>query len=250
MGKLDGKIAIVTGGTSGIGLATAKKFVEEGAFVFITGRGQGDLDAAVKFLGEHAHGVQGDVAKLADLDRLYEIVKATKGRVDIVFANAGIANQNAPLGSITEDQYDRNFDINVKGLLFSVQKALPLMQAGGTILLNGSVATIKGFPATSVYAATKAAVRALARSWTLDLKERNIRVNVISAGPTDTPAFGKSGISEEQIKQTKAFMSTIVPLGRLGTSDEIAKAALFLVSEDSSYIAGAELFVDGGLAQV
>jgi NAD(P)-dependent dehydrogenase (short-subunit alcohol dehydrogenase family) len=250
MGKLDGKIAIVTGGTSGIGLATAKKFIDEGAFVFVTGRGQAELDGAVKLLGTQAHGVQGDVAKLSDLDRLYETVRSKKGRVDIVFANAGVANQNAPLGSITEEQFDLNIDINLKGLLFTVQKALPLMPAGGVILLNGSVATIKGFPATSVYGATKAAVRALARSWTLDLKEKKIRVNVISAGPTDTPAFGKFGMNEEQVQQLKTGIASAVPLGRLGESEDVAKAALFLVSDDSSHVAGTEIFVDGGMAQV
>jgi NAD(P)-dependent dehydrogenase (short-subunit alcohol dehydrogenase family) len=250
MKKFDGKIAVVTGGTSGIGLATAKAFIDEGAFVFITGRGQSDLDAAVKKLGANSFGVQGDVSKLADLDRLYEIIQKTKGHVDIVFANAGVANQNAPIGSITEEQYDQNVAINVKGLLFTVQKALPLMRAGGSVLLNASVASSKGFPGMSVYGATKAAVRNLARTWTLDLREKKIRVNVISAGPTEVEGLAKLGMTAEQLELFKAGMGAAVPLGRMAAPSEIARAAVFLVSEDSSYVAGAELFVDGGMAQV
>jgi NAD(P)-dependent dehydrogenase (short-subunit alcohol dehydrogenase family) len=248
-GKLAGKVAVVTGGNSGIGLATAKRFVAEGASVVVTGRRQPELDAAVKEIGGSTIGVRGDVSNLADLDRLYETVKRKHGRVDVVFANAGGA-EFAPLGSITEEHYDKTFDTNVKGVLFTVQKALPLMPDGGSIILNASIVGVKGMEAFSVYSATKAAVRSFARTWTTDLKDRKIRVNAISPGPIETPAIDKLAPTEEQGKQFRSGMVSGVPLGRMGTPDEIAKAAVFLASDDSSFVAGIDLFVDGGLAQV
>src|SRR5687767_13889838 len=247
--KLEGKIAVITGGNSGIGLGTAKRFVDEGAFVFITGRRQEELDAAVKEIGRNVVGVRGDVANLADLDRLYAAVKERKGRVDVVFANAG-GGEFLPLGQITEAHYTKWFDVIVKGLLFTVQKALPLMSPGGSIVLNASIVSVKGTPAFSVYSATKAAVRSFARTWTMDLKDRGIRVNVVSPGPIETPAMDGLVRTPDELKQFKAGMTAAVPLGRLGQPDEIAKAVVFLASEDSSYVAGVELFVDGGFAQV
>ena len=249
MGKLEGKIALVTGGNSGIGLASAKRFVNEGAYVFITGRRDRELAAAVKKIGRNVIGVQGDVSNFGDLDRLFEQVKREKGKLDIVFANAGTA-QLASFGDITEEHYDTIFTINVKGVLFTVQKALALMRDGGSIVLNASIFGSKGPAGWSVYSATKAAVRSFARTWTADLKDRRIRVNAVSAGYTDTPGLGglleASGAGDEL---RKAISST-VPLGRFGTPDEIAKAVVFLASDDSSYVTGAELFVDGGVAQV
>ena len=217
--KLQGKIAVITGGTTGIGLATAKLFVKEGAYVFITGRRHKELDDAVKAIGSNVTGVQGDIAKLTDLDRLYETV-ATKGRIDVVFANAGVA-EFAPLGTITEEHFDKLFDINVKGTLFTVQKALPLMKDGGSIILNGSVASVKGTAAFGVYGATKAALRSFVRTWTSDLKDRHIRSNVISPGPTDTPVI------DGQPADAIARIVSTIPMGRMGGPDEIAKAALF-----------------------
>ena len=246
-GKLEGRVAVITGGNSGIGLATAKQFVTEGAYVFITGRRQAELDAAVKEIGNNVTAVQGDVAKIADLDKLYDLVKMTTGRVDIVFANAGIA-ELAPLGEITEEHFDRIIGINVKGLVFTVQKALPLMPKGGSIILNASIVASKGLPAWSVYSATKAALRSFARTWTADLKGRRIRVNAISPGYIETP--GLNGVLGPMAEQTKEMLSSGVPLGRFGTPDEIAKAVVYLASDDSSYMTGAELFVDGGVAQV
>jgi len=248
-GKLEGKVAVVTGGNSGIGLATAKRFATEGAKVVVTGRRQPELDAAVKEIGHGAVGVRGDVADLADLDRLYAIVKEKYGRVDVVFANAG-GGEFAPLGQITEEHFDKAFDTNVKGLLFTVQKALPLMPDGGAIILNASIVSIKGMEAFSVYSASKAAVRSFARSWTADLKARKIRVNAVSPGPIETPAIDALAGSEEKSREFKAGMAAQVPLGRVGTPDEIAKVAVFLASDDASYVAGVELFVDGGMAQV
>jgi len=245
MGKLDGKIALVTGGNSGIGLATAKQFVKEGAYVFITGRRDPELAAAVKGIGANVTGVQGDVSNLADLDRLFAQIEREKGKLDIVFANAGVAKY-APLGTITEEFYDSIFDINVKGVLFTVQKALPLLSDGASIILNASVVGSKGFASNSVYSATKAAVRSFARTWTTDLKDRRIRVNAVSPGYTDTPPWHSLEAAEEQMKA----ISNTVPLGRFGTPEEIAKAVVFLASDDSSYITGTELFVDGGVAQV
>src|SRR5438874_10528197 len=249
MGKLEGKIALITGGNGGIGLATAKQFVNEGAYVFITGRREQELAAAVKEIGRNVTGVQGDVSSLGDLDRLFAQIKREKGRLDIVFANAGVAKY-VPLGSITEELYDSIFDINVKGLLFTVQKALPLLPDGASIILNASIVASKGLSSNSVYSATKAAVRSFARTWTTDLRQRRIRVNAISPGPIDTPGLSKLMASSEASQQRMAAISTIVPLGRLGTPDEIAKAVVFLASDDSSYITGTELFVDGGFAQV
>ena len=249
MGKLEGKIALITGGNSGIGLATAKQFVNEGAYVFITGRRDPELAAAVQEIGRNVTGIQGDVSNLGDLDRLYTQIKQEKGRLDIVFANAGVA-KFAAFGTITEELYDWTFDINVKGLLFTVQKALPLLPDGASIMLNSSVVASKGLPINSVYSATKAAIRSFARTWTTDLKDRRIRVNAVSPGSIDTP--GLSGLlgSSETGQQRLKMISTNVPLGRLGTADEIAKAVVFLASDDASYVTGAELFVDGGFAQV
>jgi len=247
--KLEGKIALVTGGTSGIGLATAKRFVNEGAHVFITGRRDPELAVAVKEIGRNVTGVQGDVSKPGDLDRLFAQIKREKGRLDIVFANAGIAKY-APFGKITEEDYDSIFDINVKGVLFTVQKALPLLPDGASIILNASIVASKGFSSNSVYSATKAAVRSFARTWTTDLKDRRIRVNAVSPGSTDTPGLSELLASTETGQQRKKMISNSVPLGRFGTPDEIAKAVLFLASDDSSYITGTELFVDRGFAQV
>jgi NAD(P)-dependent dehydrogenase (short-subunit alcohol dehydrogenase family) len=249
MGKLEGKIALVTGANSGIGLATAKQFVNEGAYVFITGRRESELAAALKEIGRNVTGVQGDVSNLGDLDRLFAQIKREKGKLDIVFANAGVAKY-APFGEITEEHFDSIFNINVKGLLFTVQKALPLMPDGASVILNASIVASKGLPANSVYSATKAAVRSFARTWTTDLKDRRIRVNAVSPGPIETPGLNdlvaSSGAGEQRLK----MISNTVPLGRLGAPDEIAKAVVFLASDDSSYVTGTELFVDGGFAQV
>jgi NAD(P)-dependent dehydrogenase (short-subunit alcohol dehydrogenase family) len=242
MSKLQGKVAVITGGTTGIGLATAKLFVQEGAYVFITGRRRKELDEAVKAIGSNVSGVQGDVTKLADLDRLYETVQA-HGRIDIVFANAGVA-EFAPLGSITEEHFDKLFNINVRGTLFTVQKALPLMNDGGSIVLTGSIAGVKGTAAFGIYGATKAAIRCLVRSWTTELQDRRIRSNVVSPGPIDTP------ILDQLPPDAIARIASTIPMGRMGEPNEVAKAALFLASDDSSFITGIELFVDGGRAQV
>jgi NAD(P)-dependent dehydrogenase (short-subunit alcohol dehydrogenase family) len=248
--KLAGKIAVITGGSSGIGLATAKRFVDEGAYVFVTGRRQSELDAAVSEIGHNVTGVQGDVSKLADIDKLYAAVKEQKGKLDIVFANAG-TGAFAPLEQITEDHFDKQFNVNVKGLLFTVQKALPLLQPGGSIVLNASIVSSTGSPALSVYSATKAAVRSFARTWCVDLKERKIRVNAISPGIIPTPGYNTSlGMTQQQVDQFVQSSIGNIPLGRPGTTDEIAKAVSFLASDDSSYVNGIELFVDGGLAQV
>jgi NAD(P)-dependent dehydrogenase (short-subunit alcohol dehydrogenase family) len=248
-GKLEGKVAVVTGGNSGIGLATAKRFVAEGAYVFITGRRQAQLDAAVKEIGNNVSGIEGDVAKLGDLDRLYATVKTRKGRIDILFANADTA-ELVPLGAITEEHFDRTFNTNVKGLLFTVQKALPLIPDGASIILNASIVASTGNPAFSVYSATKAAVRSFARTWILDLKERKIRVNAISPGPINTPGLDGLGQTAGVGDQLKESLLASVPMGRIGTPDEIAKAVVFLASDDSSFVTGTELFVDGGAAQI
>jgi NAD(P)-dependent dehydrogenase (short-subunit alcohol dehydrogenase family) len=248
-GKLNGKVALVTGANSGIGLATAKRFVSEGAYVFITGRRQKELDAAVREIGKNVTAVQGDVSNLADLDRLFAQIKKEKGKIDIVFANAGVAKY-APLGKMTEEFYDSIFNINVKGVLFTVQKALPLLRDGSSVVLNASIVASKGFSSNSVYSATKAAVRSFARTWTTDLKNRGIRVNAVSPGATDTPGLRDLFASSEAGQQRKKMISETVPLGRLGTPDEIAKAVVFLASDDASYITGVELSVDGGIAQV
>jgi NAD(P)-dependent dehydrogenase (short-subunit alcohol dehydrogenase family) len=249
MGKLEGKIALITGGNSGIGLATAKQFVNEGAYVFVTGRRDPELATAVKQIGKNATGVQGDVSNLGDLDRLFAQIKREKVKLDIVFANAGLAKY-APLGSISEDLYDSIFNVNVKGVLFTVQKALPLMPDGAAIILNASIVASNGLAANSVYSATKAAVRSFARTWTTDLKARRIRVNAVSPGSTDTPGLNDLLASSEVGEQRKKMISGAVPLGRFGMPDEIAKAVVFLASDDASYITGTELFVDGGFAQV
>lgn len=250
MGKLDGKIALVTGGNSGIGLATAKRFVAEGAYVYITGRRQTSLDAAVQEIGSNVTAVQGDVAKLEDLDRLFKQIQQEKGTLDVVFANAGFGEFVA-LGQYTEEHFDSIFNTNVKGLVFTVQKALPLLPDGATVILNASIVSVKGFPAFGVYNATKAAVRSFARTWTNELKDRQIRVNVVSPGPIDTPAI--AAITGNNPDAEEAFKTQVVagvPLGRMGSSDEIAKAVVFLASDDSSYVAGVELFVDGGFVAV
>jgi len=249
MSKLAGKIALITGGNSGIGLATAKQFVNEGAYVFITGRRDSELAAAVKEIGKNVTGVRGDVSKLDDLDRLFAQIKGEKGKLDIVFANAGIA-RFAAFAKITEELYDSIFNINVKGLLFTVQKALPLLPDGASIILNASIVASKGLPSNSVYSATKAAIRSFARTWTTDLKDRRIRVNAVSPGSTDTPGLSDLLASGEAGQERLKMISSSIPLGRLGTPDEIAKAVVFLASGDSSYITGTELFVDGGFAQV
>ena len=247
--KLDGKIALVTGGTSGIGLATAQRFVAEGAHVFITGRRQTELDAAAEALGKKVTGVQSDVSKLADLDLLFDTIKQEQGHLDVIFANAGVG-EFAPLGAITEEQFDKTFNINVKGLLFTVQKSLPLLPNGASIILNASIVSITGTPAFSVYSATKAAVRSFARNWILDLKERQIRVNAISPGVIPTPAYDHLGLNDEQLQEFVTSQANTIPLGRVGTPDEIAKAVVFLASDDSSFVNGIELFVDGGMAQI
>ena len=243
MGKLEGKVAVITGGTSGMGLATAQRFVREGAQVFVMGRRGAELDAAVKQIGGKVVGIQGDIANLVDLDRLYRTVRDTAGHLDVVFANAGIG-EVLPLEAVTPEHFDKVFNINVRGTLFTVQKALPLLREGGSIILTGSIASVKGIPGFGVYSATKAALRSFVRTWTLELKERKIRANVLSPGTIDTPIL--SGLPAEAIKQ---FVAAI-PMGRMGTSDEIAKTAVFLASDDSSFITGIELFVDGGMAQV
>jgi len=248
--KLAGKIAVITGGSSGIGLATAKRFVNEGAYVFITGRRQSELDAAVSEIGHNVTGVQGDVSELADIDKLYAAVKQQRGKLDIVFANAG-TGAFAPLEQISEEHFDKQFNVNVKGLLFTVQKALPLLQPGGSIVLNASIVATKGSQALSVYSATKAAVRSFARTWSVDLKDRKIRVNAISPGIIPTPGYNTSlGMTQEQVDRFVQSSIPNIPLGRPGTTDEIAKAVSFLASDDSSYVTGIELFVDGGLAQI
>src|SRR5580704_15130359 len=243
MGKLQGKVAVITGGTEGIGLATAQLFVKEGAYVFVTGRRQKELDEAVTVIGGNVTGVQGDVAKLADLDRLYETVGKVKGRIDIIFANAGVG-EFVPFGKVSEEHFDRLFNINVKGALFTVQKGLPLLNDGGSIILTGSVASIKGTAAFGVYAASKAAIRSFVRTWTTDLKDRHIRSNVVSPGPIKTPLVNR------QPADVIARIASTIPMGRMGEPDEVAKAALYLASDDSSFITGIELFVDGGRAQV
>ena len=241
--KLEGKTAVITGGTDGIGLATAKRFVEEGAYVFITGRRQKELDEAVKAIGANVAGVQGDIAQLADLDRLYETVAQTKKRIDIVFANAGVG-EFVPFGAVTEEHFDRLFGINVRGTFFTVQKALSILNDGGSIILNGSVASVKGTAAFGVYAASKAAIRSFVRTWTTDLKERRIRSNVVSPGPIHTQ------LASRQSADVIARLVSTIPMGRMGEPEEVAKVALFLASDDSSFVTGIELFVDGGRAQI
>ena len=249
MNKFTGKVALVTGGNGGLGLATAKRFVAEGATVFITGRRQAELDAAIREIGAGAIAIQGDIANLADLDRMFATIREHSGRLDILFANAGVG-AFVPLGHITEAHFDQIFGVNVRGTVFTVQKALPLMRDGGTIVINGSMVSVKGMPAFSVYAATKAALRSFARTWSVDLKGRGIRINVVSPGTVITPGYKRSGLTDAQIDQLKEGVAARTPLGRVGTSDEIANAVVFLASDESSYMTGADLFVDGGAAQV
>jgi NAD(P)-dependent dehydrogenase (short-subunit alcohol dehydrogenase family) len=248
--KLTGKMALVTGGSSGLGFATAHQFAREGAKVFITGRRKDELDKAVEQIGHGTVGVQGDISNMSDLDRLYEVIKELAGRLDVLFANAG-GGEFAPLGQVTEAHVDKWLGINIKGTLFTVQKALPLMPDGASIVLNRSMVSCKGTPAFGVYAATKAAIRSFARTWSVDLRERRIRVNVVAPGVVVTPGYkNELGMTEEQIKQFVDNASAATPLGRAGTPDEIAKAVLFLASGDSSYVNGIEMFVDGGAAQI
>jgi NAD(P)-dependent dehydrogenase (short-subunit alcohol dehydrogenase family) len=247
--KFAGKVAVITGASTGMGLATAKRFVDEGMdHVFITGRRKDVLDTAVAHIGRNVTAVQGDVANLADLDRLYDAVKNQNRKIDVIFANAGIS-QLAPLAAVDEKFFDLHFNANVKGLFFTVQKGLPLLNDGASIILNGSIATIKGFPDISVYSATKAAVRSFARTWTNELRARRIRVNTISPGHIDTPIF-ESWQQGDALTKLKDELVKNVPLGRLGEPDEIAKAVSFLASDEASYVSGIELFVDGGVAQI
>jgi len=246
-GKLSGKIAVITGGSSGIGLATAKRFVEEGAYVFITGRRQAELDKAVAEIGRNVTGVQGDVSNLDDLDRLYKEVETKKGKLDVLFANAGIA-EPVPTPDVTPEHYDRTFDINTRGVFFAVHKALPLMKDGGSIIVNGSGAWQKGIPMYAAYAATKAALRSFVRTWTAEFAGKGIRANVISPGPVETPILeGQFGENTDAVKER---FKAMVPMGRIGKPEEIASAAVFLASDESSYISGIDLPVDGGLVAV
>jgi NAD(P)-dependent dehydrogenase (short-subunit alcohol dehydrogenase family) len=242
--KLENKVAVITGATSGMALATAKLFVKEGAYVFITGRRQELLDAAVKEIGANVTGVRADSGNLEDLDRLYEIVKKEKGRIDVLYASAGVGDFGIPIDAVTEAVYDKTFDVNVKGTIFTVQKALPLLSEGASIIMTGSIAGVKALPGMGVYSASKAAIRSLARTWTLELQPRKIRVNVVSPGSIDTATF--DGVPQE----VKDALTKNIPMGRFGTSEEIAASVLFLASADSTYITGIDLFVDGGMAQI
>jgi len=249
MGKLDGKVAVITGGNSGIGLATAKRFVEEGAHVVISGRREKELKEAAAFIGRNVTTVTGDVTRLQDLDRLYAVVKEKHGHIDALFANAGWG-EVAPLGAVTEAHFDKTFDLNAKGTFFTVQKAIPLFKVGGSIILNTSVANVMGLPTFAVYAAAKAAVRSFLRAWAVELKDRKIRVNAVSPGPIETQALEKAGIPPEMLEEAIAGFASQVPLGRRGKPEEIAAAVSFFASDESSYITGVELAVAGGMAQV
>ena len=249
MPRLDGKVSLVTGGTSGIGLAAANALAKEGAHVYITGRRERELATAVREIGRSATGVRGDVSNAQDIDRLFAQIRDEKGRLDVLFANAGVARY-AALGNITEELYDSIFNVNVKGVLFTVQKALPLMPDGGSIILNASVVGSKGLSSNSVYSATKASIRSFARTWTTDLKHRGIRVNAISPGTIDTPGLSDLLASAEAGEQRRKMVASAIPLGRFGRPDEVARAVVFLASDESSYITGSEIFVDGGFAQV
>jgi NAD(P)-dependent dehydrogenase (short-subunit alcohol dehydrogenase family) len=247
MGKLDGKIALVTGGSAGIGLATAQRLVADGAYVFITGRRKAELDKAVAQIGRNVAPISSDVSSLSDLDQVFAAIRAQKGHLDILFVNAGVYAL-VPIGAVTEEEFDREFDINVKGAFFTVQKALPLLRDGASVILNASIVASKGLPGSSVYSATKAALRSFARTWTTDLKDRRIRVNVVSPGAIETP--GLHELRHEDSKQLNADFAPMVPMGHVGQPEDIANAVAYLASEDSSYVTGIELFVDGGLAQV
>jgi NAD(P)-dependent dehydrogenase (short-subunit alcohol dehydrogenase family) len=249
MPRLDGKVSLVTGGTSGIGLAAASALAKEGAHVYVTGRRERELATAVREIGRSATGVRGDVSNAQDIDRLFAQIRDEKGRLDVLFANAGVARY-AALGNITEELYDSIFNVNVKGVLFTVQKALPLMPDGGSIILNASVVGSKGLSSNSVYSATKASIRSFARTWTTDLKHRGIRVNAISPGTIDTPGLSDLLASAEAGEQRRKMVASAIPLGRFGRPDEVARAVVFLASDESSYITGSEIFVDGGFAQV
>ncbi len=252
MGKLDGKVALITGGSDGIGLATAQRFVAEGAYVFITGRRQEMLDAAVEKIGDrNVTAIQADASNLDHIDRVYGIIKKEKGKFDILFANAAVSNL-MPVSSITEKHFDEIMNVNVKGVLFTVQKALPIFNDGGSIILNGSISSFKGLPGSSVYTAGKAAIRSFARCWTVDLKDRRIRVNVLSPGPVETAMYKHTmgGENGEKLEETAELISRISPMGRVGQPDEIAHGAVFLASDDSSYITGIDFCMDGGLGQV
>jgi NAD(P)-dependent dehydrogenase (short-subunit alcohol dehydrogenase family) len=249
MGKLEGKVALVTGGNSGIGLATVERFVQEGAFVYFTGRRQKELDTVAKRLGSNVEGVQGDVSKLADLDRLFGKIEAEKGRLDVIFANAGVF-EFIPIGMVSEEHFENHFNINVRGLLFTVKKALPLLSDGAAIVLTASIAGFKGMENSSVYSATKAAVRSLSRTLASDLKDKKIRVNTVSPGPVMTPGFANMGLTKEQLEGFMDHMAKQIPLGRTGRPEEIANAVLFLASDESSFVNGIELVADGGLSQV
>ena len=250
MSKLAGKTAVITGGNSGIGLATAKAFIEQGASrVYITGRRKAELEAAAASLGDRAVAVQGDVSVPADLDRLYDQVKAEVGHLDIVFANAGIV-QPAPLGQLSEDHIDQTFDINVKGVVWTVQKALPLLRQGSSIILAASIVASKGFPNWSIYSASKAAVRSFARTWAADLKGQDIRVNALTPGVIETPGHDKTGATKDQVNGFFDFAASITPMARIGRDEEVAKVAAFLASDDASFMTGSEVFVDGGIAQI
>lgn len=249
MSKLQGKVAVITGGSSGIGLATAKRFVEEGAYVFITGRRQSELDKAVTLIGRNVTAVQGDVLNLDDLDRLYAKVSQVKGSIDVLFANSGFIELQT-IDQITEEHFDKTFGVNARGMLFTVQKALPLMRKGGSIILNSSIANVKAIPSYTTYSATKAAVRSFARTWTLELKDRGIRVNAISPGPVETPIIDAQFPTKEESDKLRATFAAAIPLGRMGRPEELAAAVLFLASDESSFVAGIDLPVDGGMAQI
>ena len=248
-GRFEEKVVVVTGGTSGIGFATATAFAREGASVFITGRRREALDAAARAIGDRVTAIHADMADLAAIDRLYDAVRQKHDRIDVVFANAG-GGAFAPLGAITEEHFDQTFDTNVKGVLFTVQKALPLLRDGGAVVLNASTTSISGTPAFSVYSASKAAVRSFARNWILDLKDRRIRVNAISPGPTDTAGLGDLFGDHAQAKAAKGALADQIPAGRVGRPEEIAEAVLFLASDAASFVNGVELFVDGGYVQI
>ncbi len=247
--KFNNKVVVVTGGTSGIGLATAKAFADDGASVFISGRRQDALDAAVRAIGGRITGIRGDMSNLDDIDRLYDAVQQKHAQIDVLFAHAG-GGEFAPLGTISEEHYQRTFDTNVKGVLFTVQKALPLLKDGASIILTASTTSVSGTPALSVYSATKAAVRNFARNWILDLKDRRIRVNAVSPGVTETAGLNELFGGGEQAEGTKDYLAGLIPAGRVGQPDEIAKAVLFLASDEASFINGIELFVDGGQVQI